>query len=372
MDRCRIRPRGLTGPACTHACLALLVTGAFLMTGVGWGASRSDGPTPLAMDLAASVSGERITETIITLQQLKSREFHLNYTLQAAQYIHDELEGYGLDAEYQEFLLDGILVSNIVAVKPPAEDEGETYLFGAHYDSENEDADTLELAYSLAAPGADDDASGIAVVLELARLLADEELNATVKFVAFVAEEYGYDHEGGLAGSRYFVAREIEAGVEYEGVAILDMVGYRAGDASKASLVVRSSGDDFAEEVEESVDRNSVLLDLQTFVAPLARYSDHESFWEAGYPAVLVSEEMALAGSVPMPVNPNYHTANDTLDTLSTDQIVAVTQALIGTVTGDSPSGEGDIGLYAIAAVGAVAMAAVVARRFWNRTRKVD
>jgi hypothetical protein len=170
--------------------------------------------------LIESVSAADMMTTVGDLQAFGSREFHLESSHEAAEYIYGRLVETGLAVEYQEFELDGINISNVVAVKEGDDPDAGCFLFGAHYDSENRLVDSLSAAENITAPGADDDASGVAAVIELARLLSDVALRNTVKFVAFAAEEYGYDNSGGLKGSHHFVASEVEGNVSYEGTAI--------------------------------------------------------------------------------------------------------------------------------------------------------
>jgi len=276
-----------------------------------------------------SVSGDSMMTVVEGLEAFGSREFHLDSSRQAADYIYDNLVETGLQVDLQEFIVDGANVSNIVAVKQGSDPAAGCYLFGAHYDSENKYVDNLSEAENMTAPGADDDASGVAAVIELARLLSDHTLKNTVKFVAFGAEEYGYDDSGGSKGSEHFVAEEKEAGVAYDGTAILDMVGYRAGTQNRAVAVTNDIGDMMAVATIQAVTRYDIDLELTNTVQSRITYSDHSSFWSAGYPSMLVIEELSDAY---VPVNPYYHTSSDVASTLSEDQMVAVTQALLGGV----------------------------------------
>lgn len=349
------------------AALAIL-TLALASSTMSTGATESSS-VPKTLD---SVSAANIAETIDYLQGLGTREFHTAGAAQAAEYIHDEFESMGVDVHYQSFTLDSVNVSNVVATIPGTSSDGGVYLVGAHYDSENQAVNTYEEAVSIAAPGADDDASGVAAVLEIARAISSSGLTIerTIKFVAFGAEEMGYNGTGGLQGSSYFVANEIDDGVEYEGTAILDMIGFRDGTENVVSFIKESDSDSLAEAVVSAVDENGIDLRIDQYTAPGATYSDHAQFWYAQYPSFLAIEEMEPEEL--MPVNPYYHTSGDTLSTLSLDQARAVTQAVAGgllELTAAEEAGDGVPVEVVAAGVAAGAGGIAVAAYYFVRRR---
>ncbi|MGD9962383.1 MAG: M28 family metallopeptidase [Thermoplasmata archaeon] len=278
-------------------------------------------------ELVASVDLDRIRGTIETLEAFGSREFHLESSRQAAQYLYDALEEVGVPAELQYFTVGDTTVSNVIGTVQGSDEGAGVYLFGAHYDSENRDVYDLSTAENLTAPGADDDASGVAAVLEMARIVAGAGFPGTVKFVMFGAEEMGYDNSGGCKGSEYFAANESAQGHEYSGTAVLDMVGYRAGAENKASIVVNGDDQPLTGSTRDAVGVFGIDLDIDLFLNPDLVYSDHSSFWAEGIPSMLVIEEL---DDRCFPVNPMYHTSYDIAETLSLDQVVAVTEALLG------------------------------------------
>ena len=105
--------------------------------------------------------------------------------LAAADYIEQTFVDLGYRPTAEAFVSRGQTVRNIVAEKPGSSNSEEIILVGAHYDS------------VLGSPGANDNGSGVAALLELARLLADQELARTVRFVAFVNEEPPFSYTGG-------------------------------------------------------------------------------------------------------------------------------------------------------------------------------
>jgi hypothetical protein len=279
-------------------------------------------------ELVDSVDPEMIRATITSLQDFGSREFHLESSKDAAEFLLAEFLGLGIPAVMQPFAVGDIMVSNVVATLQGDEDDDGMYLFGAHYDSSNRAIHDLSSAENLSAPGADDDASGVAAVLEMARVLAGSSFSGTVKFVMFGAEEMGFDDTGGCAGSYAYAVRESASNRLYAGTAVLDMVGYRMGSENKATILVNSLDYELAKQTERAVHNFGIDLEFEVLLAPSVDYSDHWSFWQAGIPSMLVIEELDEVTTFPM--NPYYHTSSDTVDTLSIEQVAAVTQALLG------------------------------------------
>ena len=352
-----------------HAAAAILTA---LIATTSLSAFAADaGAAPSAADVMDAISVANIEETIAYLQALGTREFHTSGAQQAAEYIYGQFEAIGLDVSYQSFELDAVTVRNVVAtIQGTVPDEG-IVLVGAHYDSENQAVDTYDEAITIMAPGADDDASGVAAVLEVARAISSSgtALTHTVKFVAFGAEEMGYNNMGGLAGSRYFVQQEASADVDYAGTAILDMIGYRDGAENVVSLIKDRDNDDLARAMVDAADEHGLDLRIDQYTAPEAKYADHASFWDAGYPSFLAIEEMEPIEL--MPLNPYYHTAGDTLSTLSLHQVEVVTQAVAGGVLGlaseDTGSGGVPIEVTVAAAAAGAGAIAVAAYYFGHR-----
>ena len=130
----------------------------------------------------------------------------------AADYTERELRASGLAVERRPFTFGGETYFNLVAVQPGTDPARPRVLVGAHFDSVR------------GTPGADDNASGVAGVLEVARLLRHARLAATVEYVGFNLEElqtYTY-----RVGSRRYAAAQRRAGVRYAGALVLEMLGY--------------------------------------------------------------------------------------------------------------------------------------------------
>jgi hypothetical protein len=219
---------------------------------------------------------------------------------------------------------------NVVALPACASRERIT-LVAAHYDSVPD------------CPGADDNASGLAVMLECARLLEQVETRKVIGFVAFNAEE------DELLGSRDFVAQGLSALPSSVALAhVLEMVGFRGNMPGFQQLPLpwlsrRFRQPDFLGLLgkghsNKTVDRvlnSSSALQLRLLAAktwgplhrlfPDLRRSDHFSFWNSGIPAVLWTDTANFR-------NPNYHCPSDTPDTLDYTFMSDVTELLCDTL----------------------------------------
>lgn len=246
----------------------------------------------------------------------------------------EALSGWGYDVCFQGDY------RNVVALPRRRGAEG-MVLVGAHYDSVPR------------SPGADDNASGVAVLLACARALAASDgLAQPVGFVAFNAEE------DGLLGSRDFVLRGAEGlGVRPRLVHVLEMVGFRTRcDRSQRlpfAWTPRSlSVGDFVGLLANGAARADLdalrrstarprprCVSLQQFVAmdsllPALRRSDHFPFWEAEIPALLWTDTAEMR-------NPHYHQTTDTPDTLDYAFMSEVTNLLVTSLRAPGPSQSG-------------------------------
>ena len=225
--------------------------------------------------------------------------------LRAAGHVAGELEEAGLRVAFDDVTApNGQVLPNVVADLPGRECRDEVFVVGAHYDSVN------------ASPGADDDASGVAGMLELARVLRSLPLPMTVRFTGFAFEEIG------LLGSRQMASDLAEAGTDVAGMVSLEMIGFtRAGDDAflgvpndylatvgdpQSELLARVFG---AAHYEYLLNRfaPAAVIDPATFGDVLR--SDHAPFWAEGFPALLITDTANFR-------NPNYHQASDTIETL--------------------------------------------------------
>jgi Zn-dependent M28 family amino/carboxypeptidase len=246
----------------------------------------------------------------------------------AAGYLEATLRGLGHSVEAQPFETSGVPVRNLEVAQMGHARRDEIVVVGAHYDS------------VIGSPGANDNATGVGAVIELSRLLADQELPRTVRFVLFVNEEPPFFMTGNM-GSLHYARRAQERGERIEAMLSLETIGYFSdeensqhypfpfsffypsrgnfigfvGNVASRSLVQRAVG---------SFRRHSALPS-EALAAPGwitgVGWSDHWSFWQHGYPGVMVTDT-ALFRYEP------YHTSQDTPDRVRYEHLTRVVAGL--------------------------------------------
>jgi hypothetical protein len=253
---------------------------------------------------------------------------------QAADYIKAEFGKLGCRVTEQPFTVNGRRYRNIIACFGPA--EGERVVVGAHYDV-CEDT-----------PGADDNASAVAGLLETARLLhaRGPALRHPVELVAYPNEEPPHFATDDM-GSAVHAQALHEAEVPVRAMLCYEMIGYFSDapgsqnfpNEALASLfpstgnfiivVGRDGEENFARRVQQLMQRGASRLDVQRINLPdslaLARLSDHRNYWRHGYPAVMINDTSFLR-------NPHYHQASDTIDTLDFRRMAEVVNGAVEAV----------------------------------------
>ncbi len=324
---------------------------ALLLAAVTLGGALAEAAGEAKADMVSSVSGERMMATVDALAQFGTRVFYTSSSADSSAYVHDRLADLGLWVYYQDLNVSDFAVRNVVAVLNGTDRDAPQTLFGAHYDSSGGNLWNFSVGGTVLAPGADDDASGVAAVIELATVLSGVHPKGTVKFVAFTAEE------AGLNGSRYFAERERAQGVAYSNTAILDMIGYRMESANEALIFQDYDANSLGDSMSKAVRDYSLDLSVTQVAGKEMTGSDHASFWAAGYPSLLVIE----AFSSRLPENPYYHTSLDIPDYLSPDQMVEVTKMVLGGFLSLESAPSSSIPTTAVIIIGAAVIATVAA-----------
>ena len=243
----------------------------------------------------------------------------------AAEYVRERFAAHLGAAEFQTFEVEGEPRHNVVTGAGPA--GGERIVVGAHYD---------------AAPpgvGADDNASGVAGLIELARLLARTELATRVELVAFALEEPPYFGTRAM-GSFVHADALRRAGARVRAMLSLEMIGYfrdepRSQDypAPGLSLFYPSRGNFIAvvgcmgqarlvRRVKRAM-RGVMEVPVRSINAPRILpgidFSDQFNYWDAGFDAVMITDTAFYR-------NPHYHTAGDRPETLDYRRMAAVVE----------------------------------------------
>ncbi len=236
----------------------------------------------------------------------------------AGGWLCDQLRAIGYAARLDTFLYafnrDTILCRNVVAQVIGDERPKQVVVLGAHYDSYASGVDA-----SILAPGAEDNATGVAAVLEAARALAGQRFACTVQFVFFSAEELG------LWGSQHHVERLAAAGDTVKAAVIADMVSYWQ-DEPAIMLDALAEAAWLAQLVVDNLRTFTSLADSTRLTAASLIKSDHVPFAATGAPAVLLIDRDWESYSA-------YHSIQDTWSAISAKTIQGVAAARVAVAT---------------------------------------
>ena len=201
------------------------------------------------------------------------------------------------------------IINNVYAIKKGKSFPDEYYIICAHYDAVSQTPMTRT-------PGADDNASGTATVIEAARILSKYDFQYSIQFMLFAGEEQG------MVGSHAYASYAKVNGKQIKGVINLDMIGY---DGNNDKIMGISSGADKAsQDIGNMIETKIIEWNL-----PLINDysdgggSDHQSFWDNGFPAILIIEDHPYQ-------NPFTHTTNDILANFQPDYFLANAKLAIG------------------------------------------
>lgn len=252
---------------------------------------RSITPDPFVQQLISQVNPLNITSTTQHLEDYGTRNAYQPPSVTAQNWIKDKFLSYGLSVEVMDFSMPGGAASdNVIATLPGTKYPNEYVICGAHYDSYSSGS---------SAPGADDNASGTAGVLEIARIMSNYSFDRTLIFCAFSGEEYG------LYGSAAYALRAKNQGMNIQGYFNLDMIGYlKPGNTTiKSTLIYPQSAAPLAQFYTQVC--AAYLPDFVVTPGSLSGGdSDHTSFNNNGFMGIFPFE------AVP-DYSPFIHTAND-------------------------------------------------------------
>ena len=276
------------------------------------------------------------------VEGIRHRSTGLNHLLEVREFINDQLSNFGLNSENTTFNYQGFLAKNYIGKIEGTDSDGEVYILCGHYDTVSN------------SPGADDNGTSVAGMLEAARILSQYNFKKTIKFISFDLEELG------LVGSNNYVGNDL---LDYEtinGVLNFEMIGYATEEPNTQSLptgfnllfpdafsavesqdfkgnfiinVGKVDQNDWEIAFSDAADTYVPDLRVITIAAPaswqaltpdLGR-SDHAPFWVGGHPAVMLSGTANFR-------NPNYHTPGDTIETINFNFMSNVVKASVATL----------------------------------------
>lgn len=293
------------------------------------------GPLPPADDELVRLAAELRRHVTRLAEEIGERNvLHRPKELaRAADYIEAEFVSAGYEVKRQEYQVSGTTCCNLEVEIPGSTVPDEIVIIGAHYDSVE------------SSPAANDNASGVAAILSLARSFESSPSDRTLRFVAFVNEEAPYAHTEEM-GSWVYARRCREQDEKVVAMMSLETIGYYSNKPNSQKypppvrLLYPSAGNFIAfvgntrygwlvRQVVAAF-RQSEPFPSEGGALPEAipniGFSDHWSFWQEGYPALMVTDTAPFR-------YPYYHTPKDTVDKIAFEQMARVVRGLGGVMT---------------------------------------
>ena len=228
----------------------------------------------------------------------------------AADYIEMKLNSFGLQVFNHNYDSNG---RNVYAVQTGTEYPDEQYIICGHYDSMPSFGNS---------PGADDNASGTAAVIEAARILSQYQTKYTLIYALWDEEEQG------LIGSYYYATRAKNQNENIKGVINLDMIAWDNNNDGRINIHTRSTGNSTALSSKMLEVRSNYSIPLTYYINnPGSSYSDHASFWQRGFASILLIEDDYYND-----FNNYYHTSNDKIQYFNMDYFHNCSRLAIATL----------------------------------------
>lgn len=268
-----------------------------------------------------SVSQEKIRDYLNRLVRKDDNRAEENQTRYStydghqveSDYAKNQLVNFGLGTQFQSFSVHGTATRNVIATLP-GKNPNKVYLITAHLDSTAANSGTNDPV-----PGADDNGSGSAAVLEVARVLSSSNLpfNSSVEFILFSGEEQG------LYGSSYYVNHR-DNQKTIKGVINLDMIANRGSSGDCVTFGYRNynGGNVISDKIVAINNQYNIGLKASSIASSITA-SDHAPFWRAGIPAIFGFE---------CDFSEVYHTINDKTDRINFDQLTKTVKAVSAAV----------------------------------------
>ena len=242
-----------------------------------------------------------------TSQTILSRNKNQPGNALAETYIKQKLQNYGMTTTIQSFSTTG---KNVLGVKTGTEFPNKKYIICAHFD---------DMPSGTLAPGADDNGSGTAAVIEAARIFSQYSFPFTIVYALWDEEEQG------LVGSEYYATQAANAGDSILGVINMDMIAYDGNNDGNADVHTSSIANTSSLK-DKMLEVNLVYgINLDLDVVPAQPYSDHQSFLDHGYGAILLIED-------DNDFHPQYHTVNDNLSYYNQPYYIKMSKLSFGTL----------------------------------------
>lgn len=287
------------------------------------------GPLKALSEIEKQISKKLKQHVVVLSEKIGPRNIWKHETLErSASYVIEQLESAGYKTDIQAFKAQGKTVKNVIAEKNGHFQPNEIIVVGAHYDTVSN------------TPGANDNASGVACLIELAKSLSQANFQKTIRFVAFVNEEPPF-FQNPQMGSVVYASRARENNEAIVAMFSLETMGYYSdesgsqrypfpfnlfypdtgnfigfvGNLSSRQLVHKS-----IRIFRGSTDFPSEGVSSPGFIQGIG-WSDHWAFWQEGYPAIMITDTAPFRYHY-------YHKHDDTWEKLDYDRMARILSGL--------------------------------------------
>jgi len=281
------------------------------------------------------LAGRLESDVRILAEKIGERNMHTPGSMEkTTSWIEKRMKEAGYDPERHNYRIGGIryagyTADNLIAEVPGTENSEKIVVIGAHYDS------------VFGSPGANDNASAVAVLLALSEWFIERPQSKTVRFIAFANEEPPFFHSSNM-GSYAYAKRSRDRDENITAMMALDGLGYFSDEPKSQSYPIPGLGffypktADFIAFVTRLSDTGLLHRVLNAFrkvasipsegaalpgFIPGVYWSDHWSFWKHGYSAFLVTDTLPFR-------HPAYHTSGDTPDQLDYMRMACIAEGL--------------------------------------------
>lgn len=292
-------------------------------------------------EIVATVDSAQLVADLMWLEGVRHRIANPDHLAEVRDSIEQRFHQHNLQVEIQNFAYGNYDAANYLGRLPGLLEEEKTYIVDGHFDT------------VLNSPGADDNGSATIGMLEAMRVLSGYQFSQSIQFIGFDLEEEG------LVGSIKYVNEGIKDFQEIEGVFNFEMIGYTCDEPNCQSVpfgfnllfpdaysqledmefkgtfinnVANTDSDALMEAFNQYAAQYVPDLKVVSFaapgnatIAPDLRRSDHAPFWDAGIPALMLTDGANFR-------NPNYHTPGDTLGNIDFAFLTNVVKATVATV----------------------------------------
>ena len=271
---------------------------------------------PLIQNIVDSVNEDTIWNDIASLAVLQRLSTNVN-AIESSDFLKNYFISLGFDSVYFQNYQSGY-IPNVIAEKYGLTYPDSVIILGAHYD-----------VYASNAPGADDNASGTAGVMETARVIAGKNYKRTIKLICFSGEEQG------MRGSTAYANAAFTAGEKIKAAITMDMIAYlMPGDPINSDVYFNTASTALKDNYASITSLYISGFNVDNAIYPSGAGSDVAPFWNKGYKAIFPCE--GQYSSIPSNdhCSPYMHTSQDILGTSANSQLQAkqITQSVVATV----------------------------------------